>query len=66
MAALDRIARERGHRPATVCENGWEFRSESMDQWADQLGITPAYTEPGRPIPNASIKASTAACGTSA
>ncbi len=66
MATLDRIARERGHLTATVWENGWEFRSEAIDQWADQLGITPAYTETDRPIPNASIKASTAACGTSA
>ena len=35
IAALDRIARERGYPRAIVCDNGPEFRSEAMDQWAD-------------------------------
>lgn len=56
IAALDRIARERGYPRAIVCDNGLEFRREAMDQWADQHGITLAFIEPGKPVQNAFIE----------
>jgi putative transposase len=56
IAALDRVARLRGYPPTIVCDNGPEFRSEAMDQWADQHGITLAFIEPGRPVQNTFIE----------
>lgn len=56
IAALDRVARSRGYAPTIVCDNGPEFRSEAMDQWADHHGITLAFIEPGRPVQNAFIE----------
>jgi putative transposase len=56
IAALDRIALSRGYPRAIVCDNGPEFRSEAMDQWADQHGITLAFIEPGKPVQNAFIE----------
>lgn len=56
IAALDRVARSRGYPPTIVCDNGLEFRSEAMHQWAAQHGITLAFIEPGRPVQNAFIE----------
>lgn len=56
IAALDRVARERGYPRAIVCDNGPEFRSEALDQWADQHGLTLAFIEPGKPVQNAFIE----------
>ena len=56
IAALDRVAGSRGYAPTIVCDNGPEFRSEAMDQWAHQHGITLAFIEPGRPVQNAFIE----------
>ena len=56
IAALDRVARTRGYPPTIVCDNGPEFRSEAMDQWADRHGITLAFIEPGRPVQNAFVE----------
>lgn len=38
IAALDRVARSRsrGYAPSIVCDIGAAFRSEALDQWADQ------------------------------
>lgn len=56
IAALDLIARGRGYPRAIVCDNGPEFRSEAMEQWTDQHGITLAYIAPGKPVQNAFIE----------
>lgn len=56
IAALDRIAQGRGYPRAIVCDNGPEFRSEAMDQWADRHGVRLAFIEPGRPVQNAYIE----------
>lgn len=54
---LDRVARARGGYPETmVCDNGPEFRSVALDQWAFTHGITLAFIEPGRPVQNAFIE----------
>ena len=50
------MARARGYAPSIVCDNGPEFRSEALDQWADHHGITLAFIEPGRPVQNAFIE----------
>ncbi len=50
-------AGDRGGYPTTlVCDNGPEFRSEALDQWAYQHGVTLAFIEPGRPVQNAFIE----------
>jgi len=56
IAALDRVARSRGYAPSISCDNGPEFRSETMDQWADRHGITLAFIESGRSVQNAFIE----------
>ena len=57
IAVLDGVARERGAYPETmVCNNGPEFRSVALDQWARTHGITLAFIEPGRPVQNAFIE----------
>ena len=54
--ALDRVARIRGYPESIVCDNGPEFRSEALDQWAHQHGVTLAFIEPGRPVQNAFVE----------
>ncbi len=54
---LDRIAEERGTYPATlVCDNGPEFISEALDQWAAQHGVTIQFIQPGRPVQNCFVE----------
>ena len=53
---LDRVAAKRGYPGAIVCDNGPEFRSEALDQWAHQHGVRLAFIEPGKPVQNAYIE----------
>ena len=54
---LDRVAEERGGYPEViVCDNGPEFRSEALDQWAHQHRVHLAFIEPGKPVQNAYIE----------
>lgn len=50
---LTALARTRGLPQAIVCDNGPEFRSEALDQWADAHGVTLQFIEPGKPVQNA-------------
>lgn len=56
IVALDRVAQARGHPASIVCDNGPEFRSEALDQWAHQHCVTLAFTQPGRPVQNALVE----------
>jgi len=64
--ALDTLLLVRCHPEAIVCDNGPEFVSLALDQWASQHEIRLDFIRPGHPVENASSRASTASCGTSA
>jgi len=50
---LDEVGETRGFPKAIVCDNGPEFRSEALDQWADRRGVALLFIQPGKPIQNA-------------
>jgi putative transposase len=50
---LDRLGATRGFPKAIVCDNGPEFRSEALDQWADRRAVALLFIQPGKPIQNA-------------
>lgn len=50
---LDRIGQERGLPLSIGCDNGPEFRSEALDQWAATRGVILEFIAPGKPIQNA-------------
>jgi len=53
---LDQVALVRGYPEVIVCDNGPEFRSEALDQWAHQHGVTLQFIEPGKPVQNCFIE----------
>lgn len=53
---LDQIALERGLPKAIKVDNGPEFTSKALDQWAYQKGVTLDFIRPGKPIENAMIE----------
>ena len=53
---LDRLKRERG-APLTIrCDNGPEFVSRALDQWAYLNGVELDFSRPGKPTDNAFIE----------
>jgi putative transposase len=46
----------RARPEAIVCDNGPEFTSQALDQWASDRGIALAFIPPGRPVENAFIE----------
>ena len=54
--ALEYLRRERGTPCAIVCDNGPEFASREMDQWASAHAVRLAFIEPGRPVQNAFVE----------
>lgn len=54
--ALDALLLVRGRPQAIVCDNGPEFVSQALDQWADAQGITLDFIRPGRPVENCFIE----------
>ena len=48
--ALDEAARERGWPKAITVDNGTEFTSKALDEWAWRRGVKLDYTRPGKPI----------------
>jgi putative transposase len=54
---LERVCRETGF-PATIrVDQGTEFVSRDLDQWAYQRGVTLDFSRPGKPTDNAFIEA---------
>jgi putative transposase len=63
---LDRIIEERGKPKMIVSDNGSEFTSNAILQWADRAKVEWHYIAPGKPMRDtASSKASIADCGMS-
>jgi putative transposase len=54
--ALDALLLLRGQPQAIVCDNGPEFVSQALDQWASCHGITLDFIRPGRPVENCFIE----------
>jgi putative transposase len=50
--ALEEIALERGYPERIVCDNGPEFRSRVLDEWAYEHGVSLDFIQPGKPIQN--------------
>ncbi len=49
--------RAKGRKPETICvDNGTEFRSRIMDQWAYLQEVTLSFSRPGKPTDNAMIE----------
>lgn len=54
--ALDFLCGARGTPRAIVCDNGPEFVSVALDQWAAAHGVTLAFIRPGHPVENCFIE----------
>ena len=59
---LDRIAEIRGYPCMVVSDNGTEFTSRAILNWANDNGVDWHYIDPGKPQQTLSSKASMAAC----
>jgi putative transposase len=55
-AVLDRVGMLRGLPASIVCDNGPEFTSRALDQWAYERGIELSFIRPGKPVENAFIE----------
>ena len=53
---LDRLIAERGAPARLVLDNGPEFTSVALDQWAYRHGVELAFIRPGKPIENAFVE----------
>ena len=53
---LDRLRWSRGCPEVITVDNGAEFSSKAMDQWAYDNGVTLDFIRPGKPIENAFIE----------
>ncbi len=53
---LDRLKLERGLPRQIRSDNGPEFNSKAVEQWAYQNGVDWCFIEPGKPIENAYIE----------
>ena len=54
--ALDVLVLVRGRPAAIVCDNGPEFVSLALDQWASDRGIRLDFIRPGHPVENCFIE----------
>lgn len=54
--ALELLVLLRGRPEAMVCDNGPEFVSLTLDQWASAAGVTLAFIRPGHPVENCFIE----------
>lgn len=53
---LDRVALDRGYPKAIVVDNGPEFTSLALDEWAADHGVELRFIAPGKPTQNAFIE----------
>jgi len=53
---LERITRQRRRPTRLRVDNGPEFVSRWFQSWCDQQGIRRHYTQPGKPMQNATIE----------
>ena len=53
---LERLTRARGVPRAFVLDNGPEFTSRALDQWAYRSGVELRFIQPGTPVQNAFVE----------
>jgi putative transposase len=53
---LERVAQERGVPEAIQVDNGPEFISRAVDQWAYARGVALHFIDPCKPVQNAFIE----------
>jgi putative transposase len=53
---LDRVAITRGLPTSIVCDNGPEFVSRALDEWAHRRGVALLFIRPGHPVENCYIE----------
>ena len=53
---LDRAAAKYGWPTVIVMDNGPEFTSKALDQWAWERGVTLHFIDPGKPVQNAFVE----------
>lgn len=53
---LERLRASRGLPQQIVVDNGPEFRSRMLDQWAYARGVQLVFIEPGKPVQNAFVE----------
>jgi putative transposase len=53
---FDSLAQTRGLPKVIVCDNGPEFTSFALDQWADRHQIKLSFIQPGKPQQNAFVE----------
>ena len=56
IATLDQIADERGLPEAITLDNGPEYTSKTIQQWAEEKGVYFDYITPGRPMENGYVE----------
>jgi putative transposase len=59
---LDAIAADRGYPEVALSDNGSEFCSRVVDEWAHQHGVRLQFIRPGRPVDNAFIESFNGKC----
>jgi putative transposase len=55
VAVLERLAMEHGLPRVITTDNGTEFTSRAVDEWAHRNGVKLDFIRPGKPIENAYI-----------
>jgi len=56
VAFLDEVAAVHGYPESLNVDNGPEFISKALDQWAHAHGVTLYFSSPGKPVDNAFIE----------
>lgn len=56
VSVLDQLSRTRGVPKTIVCDNGPEFASVALDEWAYAHNVTLDFIDPGKPTQNAFIE----------
>lgn len=56
VAVLDAVGAARGFPDVIVCDNGSEFTSQALDQWAHERGVRLQFIEPGKPVQNGFVE----------
>ncbi len=55
-SCLDRVAQVRGYPGSIRVDNGTEFYSKAMDQWAYRHGLKLEFIRPGKPTENSYVE----------
>jgi putative transposase len=55
-AVVERLVTERGAPERIQCDNGTEFISRALDEWAYENGVVMDFSRPGKPMDNAMIE----------